>query len=115
MSILKTRTPCSIRKRNGTDLYGQINLAPPTPETCSVVRAKQTSQHTTVRADASGSRGFAQEFVMSNKILLSKNTIAKIDDQLIVLGFLIQINMLHPRLDVWGRLDHYEVEGSPWG
>lgn len=96
------------------DLYGQPVLGSRVRERCAVVRLRDEAKHSTVRADSSASRGHAEEFVTSNKILLLAGTIARLDDKLEVLGIQMRVTSVFPRHDVSGRLDHYEVQGELW-
>lgn len=106
---------CTIRKKGKPDVYGQAKTGAEYPERCAIVKAKYESAHTTVRADSGATRSHADEFVTSNRILVAKTTKAVIDDQISVIGYKIRIKVLHPRYDVLGQLDHYEVEGELWG
>jgi hypothetical protein len=112
--MLRPLNSCTITPRTGVDRYSQATLGSPRIERCSIVKAIKTSQHTTVRADSSASRGYADEFVMTNKILLLPTTIATIDSKLEVAGVSIRIKSMHPRYDAFGILDHYEVTGEAW-
>lgn len=107
-------TDCIVRKKGKPDVYGQTKTGPEYPERCAIVKLRYESAHTTVRADSGASRAHADEFVTSNRILLPASTHAAIDDQLEVRGYKIRVKILHPRLDVLGNLDHYEVEGELW-
>lgn len=112
--MLNKNAVCIIRKVTGTDVYGQRTLGTSVSEPCAVVKLKKTAQHTTVRADSSGSKGYAEEFSMFNRVHLDKSTSAAIGDQLTVHGQVIRIMSMQPRFDVLGPLDYYEVEGEPW-
>lgn len=114
MSSVRPQNLCQVRKKSGRDIYGQSTLAAPVTERCAIVKSRLESQHTTVRADASASRAYADEFVSQNKILLMPSTRAEIDDRLDVAGVSLRIKTKFPRFDVWGRLDHYEVTGEVW-
>lgn len=106
--------PCLLRKPGKADVYGYSVAGAGVPERCAVVKIKPESIRTTLRADAGASRGHADEFIISNLILLAKSTTAALDDQLEVIGHKIRIKLLHPRFNVLGQLDHYEVEGEMW-
>jgi hypothetical protein len=108
------RTAATLRKQEGYDLYGQAKLGVALVEYVGVVKLEQSAQHTTVRADSSATRGFADEFVTSNKFLLARTTKVSIDDQLTLMGIAIRIKTLTPRFDVWGSLDHFEARGETW-
>ena len=79
-----------------------------------MIKNRLYEQHTTVRADASATRSYAEEFLLQNKILLTPKTVASFDDKLEVAGAKILVVSLNPMFDVWGRLDHYELIGSAW-
>ena len=105
---------CLISKKTSVDLYGQESHLPAVSERCSIVKCRKYEQHTTVRADSSSSRGFANEFLSQNKILLLPATIASFDDKLTVANIVIRVTSLTPMYDVWGKLDHYELVGESW-
>lgn len=105
---------CVIRKKGKPDIYGQVRAGASHPERCSIVKMRHESGETTVRADSGASRAHAEEFVLTNRILVASRTVAAIDDQLEVAGFKIRIKSMQPRFDVTGALDHYEVEGEVW-
>ena len=106
--------PCLLRKNGLPDVYGHSEPGPAAPERCAVVKIKPESIRTTLRADSGATRGHADEFIITNLVLLAKTTAAALDDQLEVIGHKIRIKMLHPRFNVLGQLDHYEVEGEMW-
>lgn len=105
---------CRVYKKGEADLYGQPQLGRAIAERCAVVKLKHDSQHTTVRADSGASRGHADEFVATSKILLMPTTTAELDDKLEVHGIAMRVISKWPRFDVAGRLDHYEVQGELW-
>lgn len=113
-SVFIPNLDCIIRKKGLPDVYGKAGTGSERPERCSIVKLRYESVHTTVRADSGATRGHADEFVTSNRILLAASTQAAIDDQLEVSGYKIRIKILHPRINVIGKVDHYEVEGEVW-
>lgn len=96
------------------NVYGETEVKKPVRERCAIVRLRHEMQNTTVRADSSASRGHGNEFVSSNKILLTAKTTATHGDKLLVSGVEMRVLSLFPRYDVPGRLDHYEVVGELW-
>ncbi len=105
---------CTIEHQGSPDVYGEIGFSAPVPERCGVVRLRHERQDTTVRADSSATRGYADEFVSTNLILLQATTQARSGDRLTVAGVKIRIMSLFPRYDVHGVLDHFEVRGELW-
>ena len=105
---------CALSKKTGIDVYSQPVFSSPVMERCSIIKSKLNEQHTTVRADSSASRGFAQEFLTANMILLTPKTLAEYSDKIVVANIQILVVSLNPMFDVWGKLDHYELVGAPW-
>jgi hypothetical protein len=112
--MLNSNALCQVRKVSGFDVYGKPRLGTAVTERCAILKLKRELQHTTVRADASQSRGHADEFVATNKVHLDSTTTAALGDQLSVGGVLLKITSLNPSYDVLGPLDHYEVGGELW-
>lgn len=96
------------------NLYGELGKGARKKERCGVVKLRHEIQHSTVRADSSASRGHAEEFTVSNVILLQANTVAVLRSKLEVSGVSMRIMSIFPRYDVSGKLDHYEVQGEVW-
>jgi hypothetical protein len=113
--MLNYNATCQIAKAEDTDVYGQPLLGTLSPvEKCAIVKLRKEMKHTTVRADSSQSRGHGDEFVGTHMVLLDSATVADLGDQLNVKGFKIKITSMHPRWDVTGEIDHYEVTGELW-
>jgi hypothetical protein len=102
------------KKRIGTDLYGTETLSASATERCAIVKLRFEAQHTTVRADSSGSRGYASEFAAQTKILVLANTAIEISDQITIQGVTLRVVSKFPRHSVIGLLDHFELTGVPW-
>lgn len=111
---LRPSVPCEIRKFLGYDAFGAPQLGAKIREKCDVVTLKVEYEHTTVRADSSGSRGHGEEPRSKNRLLMSPKTKLDLNDQLTVAGVVLRITSKHARFDVTGKLHHWEVEGVPW-
>ena len=72
------------------------------------------AQHTTVRADSSATRGFAEESIIDAKFLFEATTKLDIDDKITVDGFNVRVHGIFPRRTANGILDHIEILGSKW-
>lgn len=109
---------CWITKQDAVshNLYGEQEHVPPRiKERCALIRARASVEDTTVRADSSASRGHAEEVTSANRVMLTSKTKALVNDKIEIAGLpALRITMMHPRYDVVGRLDHYEVEGEAW-
>jgi hypothetical protein len=83
-------------------------------EECAIIRLQVENEKSSVRADTSASRGNARELVAETKFLLTKNTVAAIDDVLIFENQSFLIASKFPRHDLQGVLDHFEVTCTFW-
>lgn len=106
--------PCKVHLKEDPNVYGESQVGPAIDEMCAIVRLRVESTHTTVRADSSASRGYADEFVSATLILLAPTTHARLDDMLVVMGVPVRVKSLFPRYDVSGVLDHFEARGELW-
>lgn len=103
---------CKIKALNGHDLYAKRQYVDRQSERVAVVKLGTTRQHSTVRADSSATNAFAEEFVADAKLLFKPTTVVKVDDVVEVAGVLLRVKSKFPRIDVWGKLDHYEVKAD---
>lgn len=110
MPLFKLGVLCVITARNGSDIYGQPKYDAPVNAYCSVIKFKVSRQHSTVRADSSGSRGHADEVVADVKLLM--NVEPSLDDRLVVRAQRLRVLSVMPRFTVMGKLDHFEVEAT---
>lgn len=107
--------PCTITRVGNFNQYGEEATEGTFRERCGVVRLRRDRAHSTVRSDSSATRGHADEDRADVIILLTANTNARIGDKLQIDKFMtIRIQNLHPRYNIPGRLDHYEVKGEIW-
>lgn len=106
---------CRIRLTSGkSDVRGQPIPGRIIAERCAVVKLLVTNEKSSVRADSSASRGNAQEMEATSIILLSIMTQANIDDIILIAGVELRIKGRHPRFDVTGALDHFEMHAILW-
>lgn len=113
--MFRPNVPCVIRRlADGYDVFGQRAEANSWPSMCGIVMLRASDQQTTVRADSSASRGFADEDVAQGKLLFSPASGIREDDIVEVAGMTVQVKTIHPRYAIAGRLDHYEVGCITW-
>jgi hypothetical protein len=106
---------CVIFKASGkTDVYGMPLAGTRQAERCSIITLNVKNEKSAVRADTSASRGNARELEVDAKLLLTKTTVAAIDDVIEVAGTRLRIMSRFPRHDLQGRLDHFEVTCTYW-
>ncbi|MFK3740964.1 hypothetical protein [Massilia sp. TN1-12] len=113
--MFKPNLRCRIQLSSGeNDVYGQPIPGRFVNERCAVVKLEISNEKTSVRADSSASRGNAIEEEVVSIILLTNKTKAEKDDIIEVSGVKLRIAARHPRFDVTGRLDHYEIRATMW-
>jgi hypothetical protein len=81
---------------------------------CGVVKIQARSDPTTVRADSSASRGYAEEGTVDARLLFPPNVALKKGDRVDVLGMSIRVIEVMPRVNLAGKLDHNQVDGVVW-
>ncbi|AGC36051.1 hypothetical protein B7L88_gp007 [Rhizobium phage RHEph10] len=92
----------------GRNLDGEETYSDPLPLQLSVVRLAARSEKTSVRSDSSASRGQADQLT-ADAVILTKNEALRVDDLVQVMDFKLRVVGHHPRLSVFGILDHYEI------
>lgn len=113
--MFRPNLACRIQLSSGeNDVYGQPIPGQYVTERCAVVKLVASNEKSSVRADSSASRGNAMEMEALSTILLTTRTRARIDDIVEVAGYKLRVQAMHPRFDVNGRFDHYEVNATMW-
>jgi len=79
------------------------------------VKLVQESKKTSVRTDASASRGTAQEILADARLLFPKYVELKPGDRLSIMGFELTVVSIFPRHNVLGAHDHWEVDFNVYG
>lgn len=92
------------------DLHARETFGTPVPIDIAVISLETSAKKTTVRADSSASRGSAEETIVDGKILISPQLAVLRGDRVTILGTDYYVAMIHPRFDVWGSLDHKEID-----
>lgn len=100
---------------SGFDLYGKPLITLAGSGKLAVVRLERRSEQSTVRADASESRGYANEQTEDALFLMDSRSAPKVDMKIEVLGRELKIVRSEPKFCVFGKLDHYEVGCVVWG
>src|SRR4051794_22907410 len=104
------RTPCVLHERKTRDVFGQTTLTVGVPALCAVVKFDVGAQKTSVRTDSSASRGNAEEIMADARILLPPLFKPSIGTIVELHGYRIEVKSVHPRLTVFGQLDHYQCD-----
>ena len=111
--ILPTLT-ITVEKSNGHDVYGQPAFAPGRKAKVCPIKLKFSTQHTTVRTDSSGTHGAADEAVADVVLLALPAAQIGEGDRLVINGHKVKVTAVHPRYEVGGRLDHYQLDCIAW-
>lgn len=109
MPVIAMNVPCKISTKVGTDVYGAPKFSAARASVCAIVKLVSKSQHTTVRADSGATRGHADEATADAVLLISKNIEPEFDSIVQVRGMKLRVFSIRHRMDVMGRLDHYEI------
>jgi hypothetical protein len=113
--MFKPNKTCRIQLASGkNDVFGQPIPGPFVTERCAIVKLEVSNEKSSVRADSSATRGNAIEEEVTSVILLAPTTRANKNDIIDVAGVKLRVVFKHPRFDVGGRLDHYEVRATMW-
>lgn len=81
----------------------------------SIIRVTDDVQPTSVRADTSGSKSFADENVEQGRALVHPRIKPKVNDILIdPIGDEYEIKGVRPVWDMHGKVDHYQCELQTW-
>lgn len=80
----------------------------------SVIRVTDDVQPTSVRADTSGSKSFADENVEQGRALVHPRVKPKVNDLIVIGGDEHEVKGVRPVYDMYGKVDHYQVELTTW-
>jgi len=101
-----------LRKAAKRDIHGRESFAPGVPIRVSVVSLAEAVIESSVRADSTASRGAADQLVLQAKILVPPHIKVVKGDVIEVVGRLVEVASVQPRIDVLGKHDHNEVGGN---
>ena len=113
--MFRPNLTCKISVMGDTDVYGKRLYGDWTTAKFAIVKLEQTSQRTSVRTDASGSRAFATEIVADARLLFLPNVVLKPGDKVKFSTFTLTVDSVFPRHRVDGTFDHWQVDCSVYG
>ena len=93
---------------------GDRQYSAPVKVGLSVIRVTDDVQPTSVRADTSGSKSFADENVEQGRCLMHPRIRPKINDLLTIGDDKHEVKGVRPVYDMYGKVDHYQVELASW-
>jgi len=112
--MLRPNKTAWVERQQAHNLYGEMVYGKPFAVSCAIVRLQGISGKTSVRADSSASRGSIDEATTKAKILFAKDIQILVNDKITIEGFVMLVKSVQPRFNVYGDLDHYEVELDHW-
>lgn len=102
---------CHIRRKLTTfDKFGEPAFAAKTPIRFGLCRYDTKTENSSVRSDASATRGFIDEVHASGRILVPARSKPMWGDILIIYGKTYNAKQIEPRYNVLGVLDHYQID-----
>ncbi len=113
--MFRPNLACEISTMDGTDLYGKRTYGAFRKVKFGIVKLEQTSQKTSVRTDASGSRAFATEIIADARLLFLPDVVLKPGDKVKFGSFLLTVESVFPRHRVDGTFDHWQVDCNVYG
>lgn len=112
--MFRPNTFCLLRRRSGViNIRGEVTYLRPEKTPCGVVKTAAKLMKSSVRADATSSRGRTDEEQGETRILfpvpvkITQGDIVEID------GFVLSCTQVFPRRNVLGRLDHKDCRFEP--
>lgn len=105
---------CRIYASRKFDMYGKPVPDYGTVSKCDIVRLSKVKKETSIRSDASASRGRADEQLYDAVLLMKPQTVIEIDNKVEINGFELKVKKVVPRYNIFGRLEHQEVSLEIW-
>lgn len=104
-------TTCLLYKNIGYNTFGEPKFGRGELTRCAIVKLIGADEKTTVRSDIAASKSHAIDDIVDAKILFKSNCKVEKGDKVEIWGYTITITKKHPRLNIYGKLDHYECDG----
>lgn len=112
--MLRPHTACTVTPTRGYDVYGQPAMGVPFSTLCAIVKVQSRHDKTAVRADSSATRGYADETTVDARLLFAAETPVQKGDRLELLGMNLRVIEVMPRINLFGKLDHNQVDAVAW-
>ncbi|MCR9222937.1 MAG: hypothetical protein NXH70_02610 [Hyphomonas sp.] len=111
MTLFRPNTTCLLYQGSATlDIYGASSFGTPATTPCAVIAYDLARTKTTVRADSSGTRGRGEHLEGVARFLFPKTVTINRGDKVYKDSYWLEVVEIHPRYDVSGTLDHWEVD-----
>lgn len=112
--MLRPTTPCTVTPYRGADIHGEAIFGDPFAAACGVVKIASADDKTSVRADSSATRGYAEEVTVAGRLLFAPGVPVGRGDKIELLGMTVVVVKILPRIDLDGQLDHNQVDVQIW-
>lgn len=103
-----------LRASDSFTVTGKRTYGDPVKVGLSIIRVTDDVQPTSVRADTSGSKSFADENVEQGRALVHPKYKPRVNDILVVAEDRFEVKGCRPVYSMFGGVDHYQVELSTW-
>lgn len=113
--MFRPNLKCEISTMTGSDLYGKRTYSDWTWVQFGIVRLIHSTEKTSIRTDASGTHGNAQDSLADARLLFPKNVVLKEGDRIRFGTILLTVVSVFPRYRVTGEHDHWQVDCNIWG
>lgn len=110
----RANVDCQIIKPGPKDIYGRPTDGLVTQARCGVVKLNFTSTRTSIRSDASATKGSAREDQANVRLLIPPLYSVEIDDIIVIVGKRVRVIASEPRFSVGGNLDHTQIDCDFW-
>ena len=108
-AFIPTTVGYLLQRSDTYSVSGEMEYGPPVKVGLSMVRITDGSQPTSVRADTSGSKSFADENVEQGRALIHPRVVPKIKDILLVGPQRLEVQGVRPIYSMSGTIDHYQT------
>jgi hypothetical protein len=112
MSVAKIKTPCTVKTRSGSDLYGQPIYGDGRKTLCAVINLTKQRKATSIRSESSGTIGHADEKDIQSKLIMRAAEVIELNDFIEVSGMTLRVSSIRHTYNIHGVLGHIVVEGS---
>lgn len=113
-AFIPTSVGYILRAGNDFTVTGKRTYGDPVKVGLSIIRITDDVQPTSVRADTSGSKSFADENVEQGRALVHPRFKPQVNDILVVREDRFEVKGCKPVYDMYGGVDHYQVELATW-
>jgi hypothetical protein len=101
---------CEIyRKKQSYNIYGEDEYNDKEIIPFALIKLNLKTTATTVRTDSSASRGLAEEYRATSKILTPTSVNPNFGDKIIINCYTFEVSGVEPRYHVLGHQDHWEL------